>query len=95
MRVFPPIYRPAALTARIDRAGGEGSGGASCARRAAHSAIGGGQDLASAASEPGVGNLTAGARPSPRAPRRAWFLTWRTSAPGTRAKSCATAQLCA
>jgi hypothetical protein len=38
-----------------------------------------------------MGNLTAGARPSPRAPRRARFFMWRSSAP-TGAQSCATAQ---
>lgn len=41
----------------------------------------GDEDLAPAVSKLPAGDLAAGARPSPRAPRRAWCLTWRTSTP--------------
>jgi hypothetical protein len=55
-----------------------------------HPATGGGEDLVPAASKPRAG--PSGRRPAAsRAPRRAWFLTWRTSAP-VRAQGCATAQ---
>ena len=54
---------------------------------------GGGEDLAPAVSKPRTGRDAAvGVRPHPV--RRAWFLTWRTSAP-VRAQGCAAAQSCA
>jgi hypothetical protein len=93
----PPIYRPAALTARIDRAGGEGAGTVRAGRGAPPiqpSAVG--QDLASAASKPWVGRQPDGqcsANSPCAAPRLVPHVTHQRA--GTGAKSCATAQLCA
>src|ERR1039457_359102 len=65
--------------------------GASCAAVRRHRVIESGEDQARAATKPWVGDIAAGARPSLRAPHRAWFFTWRGNAPAG-AHGCATAQ---